>query len=131
METKTNKKYNRPRKSEDDLNISREEQDRLFSYWGNKKDEALKRGASRPVKTWFMFRFIIGTGLRATEACNVQIKDLNLDTKTPNVVVRNGKGNRRRNGKRRSRHAPPVRESGGCLSRQPGCSPGFGGSSPS
>jgi site-specific recombinase XerD len=96
MDTTTKEKYNRPKKSEDDLNLSREEQDRLFSYWTAKKDEALKRGASRPVKTWFMFKFIIGTGLRATEACNVQITDLNLDTKTPNVVVRNGKGNRRR-----------------------------------
>ena len=96
MNTSTKEKYNRPKKSEDDLNISREEQDRLFSYWSAKKDEALKKGSSRPVKTWFMFKFIIGTGLRATEACSVQIKDLNLDTKTPNVVVRNGKGNKRR-----------------------------------
>ena len=96
MDTTSQDIYNRPKKSEDDLNISREEQDRLFSYWANKKDEALKRGSTRPVKTWFMFRFIIGTGLRATEVCNVQIKDLNLDTKTPNVVVRNGKGNKRR-----------------------------------
>ena len=96
MNTTSKDKYNRPKKSEDDLNLSRDEQDRLFSYWTGKKDEALRRGASRPVKTWFMFRFIIGTGLRASEVCNVQIKDLHLDTKTPNVVVRSGKGNRRR-----------------------------------
>lgn len=96
MDTTTSKKYNRPKKSEDDLNLSRDEQDRLFSYWTAKKDAALRKGSSRPVKTWFMFKFIIGTGLRSTEACNVQIKDLNLDTKTPNIVVRNGKGNKRR-----------------------------------
>lgn len=90
------KKQTRPKKSEDDLNLNKEEQDRLFSYWAAKKDEALSKGGTRPFKTWFMFRFIIGSGLRATEACNVRLKDLNLDTKTPNIVVRNGKGNKRR-----------------------------------
>jgi len=43
-----------------------------------------------------MFKFIIGTGLRASEACNVKIRDLNLESKTPHVIVRNGKGNKRR-----------------------------------
>ena len=94
--TTVKKKQARPKKSEDDLNLNKEEQDRLFSYWTAKKDEALSKGGTRPFKTWFMFRFIIGTGLRATEACNVRLKDLNLDTKTPNIVVRNGKGNKRR-----------------------------------
>ena len=93
---KAKKKYIRPKRSEDDLNFCKEEQDRLFSYWSSKKEDALKRGTTRPVKTWFMFKFIIGTGLRATEACNVKIKDLKLETKTPHVVVRNGKGNKRR-----------------------------------
>ena len=89
-------KRKRPKKSEEDLNFSKEEQDRLFSYWSAKKDEAIKTGSSRSVKTWFMFKFIIGTGLRATEACNVKIKDLNLESKTPHIVVSNGKGNKRR-----------------------------------
>jgi len=96
MNTTITKKYNRPKKSEDDLNLTKEEQDRLFSYWTAKKDESLRKGSSRAVRTWFMFKFIIGTGLRATEVCNLQIKDLNLDTKTPNVLVRSGKGNKRR-----------------------------------
>lgn len=86
----------RAKKSEEDLNFSIEEQDRLFSYWTAKKDEALQKGITRPVKTWFMFRFIIGTGLRASEVCNVKIRDLNLESKTPHVIVRNGKGNKRR-----------------------------------
>jgi integrase len=86
----------RAKKSEEDLNFSVEEQDRLFSYWTAKKDEALQKGITRPVKTWFMFKFIIGTGLRASEVCNLKIKDLNLESKTPHVIVRNGKGNKRR-----------------------------------
>ena len=88
--------YKRAKKSEDDLSLSTAEQDRLFSYWSAKKEEALKKGTTRPVKTWFMFKFVIGTGLRATEACNVKIKDLNLESKTPNVIVTNGKGRKRR-----------------------------------
>jgi len=95
-EGKVTKKQTRPTKSEDDLNFSMEEQDRLFSYWSAKKDEALRKGSIRPVKTWFMFKFIIGTGMRVSEACNVKIKDLILESKTPHIVVRNGKGNKRR-----------------------------------
>ncbi len=94
--TKKVAKKTRPTKSEDDLNFSIEDQDRLFSYWSAKKDEGLRKGSIRPVKTWFMFKFIIGTGLRATEACDVKIKDLILDSKTPHVIVRNGKGGKRR-----------------------------------
>ncbi len=83
-------------KSEDELYFSLEEQDRLFSYWSGKKGEALKTGSIRPVKTWFLFKFVVGSGLRAFEACNVKIKDLNLESKTPHIVVSNGKGGKRR-----------------------------------
>jgi len=89
------------KKCEDDLFFNTEEQDRLLTYWKGKafkKDERgiIKIGSSRDVKKWFMFRFIIGTGLRASEFCNVRISDLVLDSKLPHIRVRDGKGHKAR-----------------------------------
>ena len=87
----------RVKKCEEDLFFNSEEQDRLLTYWRGrafKKDG--KVGASRDVKKWFMFRLIIGTGLRASEFCNLRIGDLVIDSKFPYVRVRDGKGHKAR-----------------------------------
>jgi len=85
------------RKSQDDLTLSGEEQDRLLTYWKGKAfREGGKVGTTRDVKKWFMFRFIIETGVRAQEYCDTEIRDLVLDGKLPYIQVRSGKGKKSR-----------------------------------
>ena len=87
----------RIKKGEDDLFFNNEEQDRLLTYWRGKAfKEDGKVGTSRNVQKWFMFNFIIGTGLRSSEFCNFRIGDLVIDSKLPRVRVRDGKGHKAR-----------------------------------
>lgn len=82
----------RPKKSEDELYFNPEEQDRLLTYWQGKA----QAGSPRNVKVWFLLRFVIGTGLRASEFCQLRLKDINISNQHPHIKVTRGKGNKSR-----------------------------------
>ena len=73
--------------------LSEEQYRKLMKFVRGQGDLARLRGRTRGVWQEFIIEFLVGTGLRASEACNVLISDLPMSHGKPCVWVRNGKGN--------------------------------------
>ncbi len=81
--------------SEDEF-LTIEEQDRLLTFWEGQAALARAKGRQGEIKTYLTVSFMLRTGLRASEAINVQVGDVCLKGDTPHVLVRSGKGNKSR-----------------------------------
>ena len=49
-----------------------------------------------PVRDWAILHVALDTGLRVSEICSLEIRDVILDTNHPSLIVRDGKGHRKR-----------------------------------
>jgi site-specific recombinase XerD len=57
---------------------------------------AKSKGNIRGVKRYYIFEFMINTGVRVSELCKLKHQDINLISRTPYVKVVSGKGNKNR-----------------------------------
>ncbi len=61
----------------------------------NAQDPALD-GRKNPVRDWAILHVALDTGLRVSEICSLRIRDCMLDHGNASLIVRHGKGNRKR-----------------------------------
>lgn len=59
-------------------------------------EEARLRGARREVRDWAMLHVALDAGLRVSEICALQIRDAILDGDHASLIVRDGKGGKKR-----------------------------------
>jgi len=53
-------------------------------------------GRANPVRDWAILHVALDGGLRVSEICNLQIRDVILDLEAASVIVRDGKGHKKR-----------------------------------
>ncbi|HEX32304.1 MAG TPA: phage integrase family protein [Candidatus Acetothermia bacterium] len=58
----------------------------------NAKDD----GRRNPVRDWAILHVALDAGLRVSEICDLRIRDVILDNGSASLIVRNGKGNKKR-----------------------------------
>ena len=59
-------------------------------------DEALEASKKQPVRNWAILHVALDAGLRVSEICALQIRDVILDTSHASLIVRDGKGGKKR-----------------------------------
>lgn len=64
----------------------------LLTYLNELRTTGLKNGDAEPVKSYYMVRILLESGLRVAEFCDLKLSDLIEDK----LMVRNGKGDRPR-----------------------------------
>lgn len=69
---------------------------RLVRIAGKEKDKALSEDRKTPVKDWFLVSVAIETGLRVQEIADLSCGDFQMQNGHSMVLVRNGKGGKRR-----------------------------------
>jgi len=57
---------------------------------------AREEGRKRPVRNWAILHVAIDAGLRVSEICDLQVRDLILDPGAASIIVRCGKGKKKR-----------------------------------
>jgi len=57
---------------------------------------ALERGCKRPVRDWAILHVALDSGLRVSEICALEIRDVILDRHHASLIVRSGKGDKKR-----------------------------------
>ena len=68
----------------------------LKSYCRDRAEEAASVGKKRPVRDWAILHVALDAGLRVSEICDLQIRDVILDRDHASLIVRDGKGGRKR-----------------------------------
>ncbi len=58
--------------------------------------QALAQGAKREVRDWAMLHVALDAGLRVSELCDLEIRDIILDRAHASIIVRDGKGGKKR-----------------------------------
>lgn len=53
-------------------------------------------GRTNPVRDWAILHVALDAGLRVSEICNLRIRDVILDRENASLIVRDGKGNKKR-----------------------------------
>lgn len=53
-------------------------------------------GRKNPVRNWAILHVALDTGLRASEICNLRVRDLILDRENASLIVQDGKGHKKR-----------------------------------
>jgi len=79
-----------------DKYLSDDQETRLIRHVRDQADAARQRGSTRAVVDEFLIMLLLRSGLRAAEACNLNLGDLPTAHGKPLLYVRNGKGNVRR-----------------------------------
>jgi site-specific recombinase XerD len=57
---------------------------------------ARETGKKRPVRDWAILHVALDSGLRVSEICDLQIRDVILDAEHASLIVRDGKGGKKR-----------------------------------
>jgi site-specific recombinase XerD len=63
------------------------------------RDRAIAAGAhdkKQPVRDWGILHVALDSGLRVSEICDLQVRDIILDTTHASLIVRDGKGGKKR-----------------------------------
>jgi len=68
----------------------------LKSYCRSCADEAQRQGKKRPIRDWGILHVALDAGLRVSEICDLQIRDAILDRGHSALIVRDGKGGKKR-----------------------------------
>ena len=68
----------------------------LKSYCRDRAKQADSAGKKRPVRDWAILHVALDAGLRVSEICDLQIRDIILDRDHAALIVRDGKGGRKR-----------------------------------
>jgi len=68
----------------------------LRAYMEEKSLVALAKKRKTPVRDWTIIDIALSAGLRASEICNLKIKDLHIGKGESSIFVENGKGNKNR-----------------------------------
>jgi len=68
----------------------------LKTYLRELSDEALEASKKQPVRNWAILHVALDAGLRVSEICALQIRDVILDTSHASLIVRDGKGGKKR-----------------------------------
>jgi integrase/recombinase XerD len=68
----------------------------LKSYCRDRAVEAEQAGRKKPVRDWGILHVALDAGLRVSEICDLQIRDIILDSAHASVIVRDGKGGKKR-----------------------------------
>lgn len=76
--------------------LSKEELQKLRDCLLSQMLLAKRKGNIRGVKPYYIFEFMINTGVRVSELCNLKHRDLDLSSRTPHIKVIAGKGNKDR-----------------------------------
>ncbi len=74
----------------------REEIRKLRKYYNVLKRQGLRKLKLCPVRNWFVDELGLFTGLRVEEMSDLKVKDILINNTHPSVVVRNGKGSKKR-----------------------------------
>ena len=69
---------------------------RLIRITSKEKDRALRTARKTPVKDWFLVCVAIETGLRVQEIADLSCGDFQINRSNSAVLVRNGKGGKKR-----------------------------------
>ena len=69
---------------------------RLIRITENEKDKALNEDRKIPVKDWFLVCVAVETGLRVQEIADLSCGDFQIEAGRSTVLVRNGKGGKKR-----------------------------------
>jgi len=68
----------------------------LCDFMEEKSLVALARKQKKPVRDWTIIDIALSTGLRASEICNLKIKDIHAGKGESSIFVENGKGSKSR-----------------------------------
>jgi len=68
----------------------------LKSYCRDRAEAALLSGKKGPVRDWGILHVALDAGLRVSEICDLRIRDIILDRDHASVIVRDGKGGKKR-----------------------------------
>lgn len=68
----------------------------LKSYCRDRALQAAAVGRKQAVRDWGILHVALDAGLRVSEICDLQIRDIILDTAHASVIVRDGKGGKKR-----------------------------------
>lgn len=83
-------------KLDEDKFLKQSEVRKLRNACRKSKNLALRQGKTAPVRDWFMVELGLSTGLRVGEMRDLKCSDLRIQQGQSSLIVRNGKGNRRR-----------------------------------
>jgi site-specific recombinase XerD len=76
--------------------LAKEELQKLSDHLQSQMLLAKSKGNVRGVKRYYIFEFMLNTGVRVSELCQLKHQDINLISRTPYVKVISGKGNKGR-----------------------------------
>jgi integrase len=68
----------------------------LKDYCRRRAEAAGVDGRSHPIRDWAILHVALDTGLRVSEICDLQLRDVIVDGGHPSVIVRDGKGGKKR-----------------------------------
>jgi integrase len=68
----------------------------LKDYCRQRAEAADTEGRSHPVRDWAILHVALDTGLRVSEICALTLRDVILDGGHPSLIVRDGKGGKKR-----------------------------------
>lgn len=68
----------------------------LKSYCRDRAEQALETGKKGPVRNWAILHVALDAGLRVSEICDLRIRDIILDRDHASLIVRDGKGGKKR-----------------------------------
>ena len=68
----------------------------LKSFCRERAESAQRAAKKRPVRDWALLHVALDAGLRASEICDLQIRDAILDSAHASLIVRDGKGGKKR-----------------------------------
>lgn len=68
----------------------------LKSYCRGRAEQAHDEGKKQPIRDWGILHVALDAGLRVSEICDLRIRDVILDRDHASIIVRDGKGGKKR-----------------------------------